>query len=394
MYNVSCLRQLSDKQLLSKRVLIRVDFNVPIHDHKITDDTRIRAALKSIKYLISKNARVVLVSHLGRPKGKIDHLYSLKIVASHLSLLLNQEVKFISDCLDPTAKSMINHMANGQVVLLENLRFYSEEESNDIVFAKQLSEYGDLFVQDAFGTVHRSHASTHAITDLLPSYAGFLLEHELDVLSGLMNTDKKPVVAIVGGAKVSSKLRIIQNLLSFADTVLIGGAMAYTFLKAQGIDTGNSLVEDDLCSDALNILKLAKQKNVNLCLPIDHVVAKSLDDTKTEYSAEISLNQMGLDIGPRTREQYILYCKNAGMILWNGPMGVFETPCFSEGTRLLSKAICESPAYTVVGGGDSVAALNLFGGSDKIDHISTGGGAFLSVLEGNSLPGLIGLKTA
>ncbi|MEK9657522.1 MAG: phosphoglycerate kinase [bacterium] len=394
MLSKCCLSQLNRDTLQSKKVLMRVDFNVPMRDGNITDDTRVRSVLDSIRFLIDRGAAVVLTSHLGRPGGKEISELSLAPVAKHLATLLGHDVPFLDACRGERVKAAVANLREGQILMLENLRFCLDEEANVLEFAKDLSLGCDLFVQDAFGTVHREHASTFGVTKFLPSYAGLLVEKELAVLQQLFSADVSPVLAIVAGAKVSSKLGILQHLLSHVDTLIIGGAMAYTFLKAKGFSVGNSLVEDSLLSEAERVIAECKTQGVSLYLPLDHIVSTSPSDeinVQVTDSEEIPDGFCGLDIGPKTLACYEDLCASVNLILWNGPLGVFEVPTFSKGTAGVARAVAASSAYTVVGGGDSVAAVCQLGLQSSIDHISTGGGAFLEALEGRTLPGVVGL---
>jgi phosphoglycerate kinase len=382
-----------DVDLKGKLVFMRVDFNVPLNDQgEITDDTRIRASLPSIQLALDKGARLVLASHLGRPKGKVNPKMSLQPAAECLAVLMNKPVSFATDCVGLQADKHADELKEGGVVLLENLRFHKEEEANDPEFAKQLAGKAEVYINDAFGSAHRAHASTEGITHHIPvKAAGLLMEKELDYLGKALGNPQHPYVAIVGGAKVSDKIKFLQNLMGFADTILIGGAMAYTFLKAQGVEVGLSRVEADKLDLAKELLEQAKQKNVNLRLPQDHIVAEKLDasaEAEKVNSADIPADRMGLDIGPRTRAEYANAIKQAKMIIWNGPMGVFEIDQFAQGTIEVAHAVAESGAVSIVGGGDSVAAVHKAGIEDKITHISTGGGASLEFLSGLKLPGV------
>jgi phosphoglycerate kinase len=382
-----------DVDLKGKLVFMRVDFNVPLNDQgEITDDTRIRASLPSIQLALDKGARLVLASHLGRPKGKVNPKMSLQPAAERLATLLNKPVGFATDCVGLQADKHVDELKEGGVVLLENLRFHKEEEANDPEFAKQLAGKAEVYINDAFGSAHRAHASTEGITHHVPvKAAGLLMEKELEYLGKALGNPQHPYVAIVGGAKVSDKIKFLQNLMGFADTILIGGAMAYTFLKAQGVEVGLSRVEADKLDLAKELLEQAKQKNVNLRLPQDHIVAEKLDASakaETIDSVSIPADRMGLDIGPKTSAEYVAAIKRAKMIIWNGPMGVFEIDQFAQGTIEVARAVAESGAVSIVGGGDSVAAVHKAGIEDKITHISTGGGASLEFLSGLKLPGV------
>jgi len=382
---------ISDLDVNGKRVFMRVDFNVPIADGKITDDTRIEASLPSIRYVMEKGGRLILASHLGRPKGKPEPKYSLKPVAARLGELLGKPVKFLPDCVGPEAKRLAETLQNGEVLLLENLRFHAEEEKNDSTFAKELASLCDIYVNDAFGTAHRAHASTAGIASFVKqAAAGFLMQKEIESLSHALTKAEKPYVSIVGGAKISDKIELIENFINIANTILIGGAMAYTFLRAKGIGTGKSLVEEDKVGLAGELLAKAARQSVSLELPVDHVVAPGLDSAESQIvSVEATpADRMGLDIGPETVKRYSDIVRQAKTIVWNGPMGVFENPKFAAGTFAIAKAVAESKAFSIVGGGDSAAAVAQSGMESQITHISTGGGASLEFLSGRKLPGV------
>jgi phosphoglycerate kinase len=386
-------QSIRDLDLKGKVVFMRVDFNVPLNDQgEITDDTRIRASLPSIQLAVDRGAKLVLASHLGRPKGKVNPKMCLQPAAERLAVLLNKPVSFASDCIGPEADKHVAELKDGGVLLLENLRFHKEEEANDPEFAKQLAGKAEVYINDAFGSAHRAHASTEGITHYVPVKAsGLLMEKELEYLGKALQNPLHPYVAIVGGAKVSDKIKFLQNLMGFADTILIGGAMAYTFLKAQGVEVGQSRIEADKLDLAKELLEQAKQKKVDLRLPQDHVVAEKLDASaaaETVESASIPADRLGLDIGPKTRAEYVAAIKQAKMIIWNGPMGVFEIDQFAQGTLEVARAVAKSGAVSIVGGGDSVAAVHKAGIEDKITHISTGGGASLEFLSGLKLPGV------
>ena len=386
---------LKDLDVASKRVLMRVDFNVPLKDGKVESDKRIAASLESIRYVIEHKGRLVLMSHLGRPDGKMVEEMRMKPVAQKLSELLGEPVKYLTDCIGPEVKSAVLKMKDGEVILLENLRFHAEEEENDPAFAAKLADLGDLYVNDAFGTAHRAHASTEGVARLLPvAAAGFLMEKELDYLGRATTDPRKPFVAVLGGAKVSDKIMVIENLLKRVDALLIGGAMAYTFLKAKRVKVGSSRVEEDKLGVAGDLMSKAAARKVKFLLPVDHVIADKFDETArpiTTDSVEIPDNFMGLDIGPKTIDLYRAEILKAKTIVWNGPMGVFEWASFAEGTRALAQALADSGAATIVGGGDSASAVKKFGLSSKISHVSTGGGASLEFLEGKELPGVAAL---
>jgi phosphoglycerate kinase len=388
-----------DLSLNNHRVLMRVDFNVPLEDGRVIDDTRIRETLPTIEYALRHGARLVLVSHLGRPKGKPNLAMSLKPAAERLRMLLDKElargenVGFCPQCIGPEAEEMAGRLEQGQTLLLENLRFHPEEEANDPTFAKQLAGLADYYVNDAFGTAHRAHASTVGVTRFVQkAAAGLLMEKELEYLGKVLRHPGRPFVAILGGAKVSDKIGVIRNLLDKVDALIIGGGMAYTFLKAQGEPVGKSLVEADKIDLARDLLKEAKNHKVKFLLPTDHVVAEKIDPNaivQTVASGHIPANLMALDIGPRTIEAFSDEISRAATILWNGPMGVFEVAPFAKGTFKVARAVAENVGATsIVGGGDSVSAVKAAGVADKIAHISTGGGASLEFLEGKKLPGV------
>ncbi len=388
------VKLLKDLSVEGRRVLVRVDYNVPMEKGAVTDDTRVRASLPTLAYLAEKKAKIILISHLGRPKGQINSKYSLAPVAQHLSQLLKKPVAFAPDCVGPEAEKAAAALKGGDILLLENLRFHPEEEKNDVEFAKKLAKLGDVFVQDAFGAVHRAHASTEALPRLLPSAGGFLLEKELRFLGQIRENPAKPFAALVGGSKVSDKIEVLEKLLDKVDTLVIGGAMAYTFLTAQGVAIGKSLVEKDKTDLAKTLMEKAKAKGVALILPKDHVVVTSIDNPASARNTEgpaIADDCLGVDIGPLTLERLAAPLAQAKTIFWNGPMGIFEIDRYAHGTREVAKmsaGAAQRGAVVVIGGGDSVAAIQSTGLADKITHISTGGGASLEFLEGKDLPGV------
>ena len=381
-----------DIEVKGKRVIVRVDFNVPLDSAgNITDDKRIVAALPTIKHLIKNGAKTILVSHLGRPKEGFEPKYSMKPTAIRLSELLGQEVVLAQDVVGDDAKAKAAALQEGQVLMLENVRFHKEETKNDPEFTKQLAELADIFVNDAFGTAHRAHSSTTGLADYLPAVAGFLIKKEIDIMGKALSNPERPFVAILGGAKVSDKITVIENLLEKVDSLIIGGGMAYTFLKAKGYKIGNSICEDDKLDLARELMEKAEEKGVQLLLPIGNVIGKEFSaDTEDRYvpSDDIPDGWMGMDIGTITIEKFSHEIKRAKTIVWNGPMGVFEFPKFSNGTKKIAEAVADSGAISIVGGGDSAAAIEQLGFSDKITHISTGGGASLEFLEGKELPGI------
>ncbi len=390
---------ISDLEIEGKKVLIRCDFNVPLDDKgKITDDTRIQAALPTIRYALGRECAVILMSHLGRPKGKVDPKLNLKPVAERLGELLNLEVLMAPDCIGPEVEKMARELKGGEVLLLENLRFRSGEETNDEKFAQQLASLADVFIQDAFGTVHRAHASTSGVPKHLPSGAGFLLQKEIKYLKQALEEPERPFLAILGGAKISTKIGVINKLLSKVDSLILGGAMAYTFLRAENIGTGSSMVEEDKIDTAGEILKQASKKKVTVLLPLDHIIAnQASEDAESKEISEVAIPEgwIGVDIGSFSIKRFSSAIKSAKTILWNGQMGIFEIDKFSQGTKTIAEAIAEATkkgSISIVGGGDSVAAVTKSGLQENISHISTGGGAALEFLEGKELPGIAALK--
>jgi phosphoglycerate kinase len=383
-----------DIDVMGKRVLVRVDFNVPIQDGKITDDRRIVAALPTIRYLMDQGARSILVSHLGRPKGFDDHL-RLDPVARRLADLLPAEVTKLDDCIGEKVERAIAEMGDGDLLMLENIRFYSEETANDPEFARKLASLADIFVNDAFGAAHRAHASTEGVAHFLPAVAGFLMEKELAYLGGALANPAEPFVAVLGGAKVSGKIPVIENLLPKADAVLIGGGMAFTFLAARGFGVGKSLLDEELIELSKSLLEKAKDRGVRLSLPSDVVVTKEIrDDPEWEVVPVDSIpdGMIGVDIGPETAKGFAEEIKGAKTVIWNGPMGVFEIDAFAKGTEAIARSCAECEGTTIVGGGDSAAAIEKLGLADRISHVSTGGGATLEFLEGKALPGVAALQ--
>ncbi|HWQ45768.1 MAG TPA: phosphoglycerate kinase [Longilinea sp.] len=389
MFNKKTIR---DIEVSGKRVLVRVDFNVPLKEDKVSDDTRIRGAIPTIQFLLDHGAAVILCSHLGRPKGGPDPKFTLKPVAEHLSKLMGKPVQFVDDCVGPKVEAVAKALKPGEILVLENTRFYPGEEKNDLDLAKGLAALADVYVNDAFGTAHRAHSSTEGVARFLPAVAGFLMEKEIRYLGEAVANPKQPFVAILGGAKISDKIGVIKNLLTKAETVLIGGGMANTFLKAQGYAMADSLVEDEALETAKELLKAGGSQ---LRLPVDLVIANKFEadaERKVIPTGPVPEGWRVLDIGPETVATYSKVIGSAGTVVWNGPMGVFEFPRFAEGTFAIAKAVAGSKAISIVGGGESVAAVQQSGVADKITHISTGGGASLEMLEGLVLPGLAALQ--
>lgn len=381
-------KSVRDVEVAGKRVFVRVDFNVPVEDGKITDDTRIRETLPTIKYLIENGAKIILASHMGRPKGQFVDSMRLTGAAVRLSELLGKPVAKADEAIGDAVKAQIAELNNGDVLVLENVRFYPGEEKNDPELAKQFAELADLFVNDAFGAAHRAHASTEGIAHFLPAVSGLLMEKELSVLGKALSNPERPFTAIIGGSKVKDKIDVIDNLLTLADNVLIGGGLSYTFTKAQGFEIGNSLVDNDKLDVALGFIEKAKALGKNFVLPVDVVVADKFGadaNTRIVDTTDIPAGWEGLDIGPKTREIYADIIKNSKLVVWNGPMGVFEIDIFAEGTKAVAQACATTEGYTVIGGGDSAAAAEKFRLADQMDHISTGGGASLEFMEGKAL---------
>jgi len=385
-------KTLSDIDVDNKKVLVRVDFNVPLDEHQnITDDTRIEAALPTINYLLEHNAAVILLSHLGRPKGEYKSIFSLRPIAKRLEEIIGKKVQFVDDCIGDNVKQVAGNIKPGEILLLENTRFHTEEKKNDPEFAQELASLGDIFVNDAFGTAHRAHASNVGVAEYIPSVLGFLVEKDIEFLDKALINPAKPYTAILGGAKVSDKIDLIEQLLDRADSILIGGAMMYTFLKALGFSVGQSLVEGDKIPTALEILERAKEKGVSFNLPEDTVVAKEMEEGTEFHSVPVDAipdNMIGLDIGILTVRKYTEIIKLSKTVIWNGPMGMFEISSFSHGTKGIAKAVAACSGTTIIGGGDSAAAIEQFGFAGKVSHISTGGGASLEYLSGKELPGI------
>ncbi len=397
---MTATQTINDVNLAAKRVLVRVDFNVPLNGGKVSDDSRIIAAIPTIQHLVSQGAKVILASHLGRPKGEKNPAYTLAPVAAYLAEKLGKPVRFVEDCIGPVVESAVGEMKDGDVILLENVRFYAGEEKNDPAFAKQLASVADAYVNDAFGTAHRAHASTAGVADYLsPKVAGFVIEKELAYLGEKTAHPDRPFTVILGGAKVSDKISVIDALLDKADTILIGGAMAYTFALAEGRTVGNSLSEPDKVETAKAALEKAKAKGVKFLLPLDNLAVDSIDfGAKTVGNTRVFENNIedgweGVDIGPKTVELFAEECRKSKTLLWNGPMGIFEIEACNKGTFAIAKVIAESAGTSIIGGGDSVKAINKSGYGDKVTFMSTGGGASLEFLEGKALPGVLALDT-
>ena len=388
-------KSVEDIDVSGKTVLVRCDFNVPMKDGKITDETRINGALPTIKYLLSKNAAVILCSHMGRPKGEFNPAFSLAPVAKRLSELLGQEVVLAADVIGEDAKAKAAALKPGEVMMIENVRFHKEEEKNDPAFAKELASMAEIYVNDAFGTAHRAHASTAGVADYLPAVCGYLIQKEISVMGKALSDPARPFTAILGGAKVSDKIGVINNLIDKVDTLIIGGGMAYTFMRALGNTTGTSICEEDKLELASDLMKKARAKGVSFLIPVDNIVAREYKedaDFMRIYSDAIPDGWMGLDIGPTTQELFTKTIAGSGTVIWNGPMGVSEWENFAAGTRAVAKAVAECGGISIIGGGDSAAAVEKLGYADKMTHISTGGGASLEFLEGLELPGIACLQ--
>lgn len=390
------LNTIKEANFEGKKVIMRVDFNVPVKNGVVTDATRILAALPTINYVLSqKGTKLIIMTHFGRPKGQKNMDYSLSPVVAKFQELLGRPVKLASDVIGPEVEKEVAQMAEGDVLVLENVRFYPGEEKNDPEMAKALASFGDIYVNDAFGTAHRAHASTEGVAHYLPAYAGYLIEKEVKYMSPLLENPEHPFCAIIGGSKVSSKITVLESLSSKCDIIVIGGGMAYTFLKVQGYEIGKSLVEEDYLETAKNFLAAASQRGVKVILPVDHICAENFAEDATPVlvdATNIPANLSGMDIGPKTVEMIKAALKDCKSIVWNGPVGVFEFANFAKGTMEIAKAVAECEGTTVVGGGDSVAAVNKFNLASKIDHVSTGGGASLEFLEGKTLPGIKALE--
>ncbi len=388
-------KTMKDVDVKGKRVFVRVDFNVPMEDGNITDDTRIRAAIPTITDLVNRGAKVILASHLGRPKGEVKEEFRLTAVGKRLSELMNQQVTKLDESIGETVESTVEQMQDGDIVLLENVRFHKGEEKNDEELSKSFAKLADLYVNDAFGAAHRAHASTEGIAKYIPAVSGLLMEKELEVLGKALSNPERPFTAIIGGAKVKDKIGVIENLLDKVDHLIIGGGLSFTFIKAQGHSIGKSLLEEDKIELARGFIEKAKEKGVQLHMPIDAVVANEFSkdaETKVVDIDNIPEEWMGLDIGPKTAEKYSEVIKQSKLIIWNGPMGVFEMEKFENGTKTVANAMAETEGYTIIGGGDSAAAVEKFNVAQEMDHISTGGGASLELMEGKQLPGIVALN--
>ncbi|WP_107949330.1 phosphoglycerate kinase [Lysinibacillus parviboronicapiens] len=388
-------KTMKDIDVKGKRVFVRVDFNVPMADGAITDETRIRAAIPTIEYLVEQGAKVILASHLGRPKGEVNEGMRLTAVGIRLAELMGKSVTKLDESIGEVVEAAVANMQDGDIVLLENVRFHAGEEKNDPALAAQFASIADIYVNDAFGAAHRAHASTEGIAKHIPAVSGFLMQKELDVLGKALSNPERPFTAIIGGAKVKDKIGVIESLLEKVDHLIIGGGLSFTFIKAQGYDVGNSLLEEDKIELAKSFIEKANAKGVQLHMPIDAVVANEFSkdaDTKIVDVNAIPSDWMGLDIGPKTAEKYAEVIKNSKLIIWNGPMGVFEMDKFANGTKTVAQAMATTNGYTVIGGGDSAAAVEKFEVANNMDHISTGGGASLELMEGKELPGIVALN--
>lgn len=388
-------KTMNDVEVKGKRVFVRVDFNVPMENGEITDDTRIRAAIPTIKQLVGSGAKVILASHLGRPKGEVNEEMRLTQVGKHLSELMGKPVIKLDESIGSDVENTVATMQEGDIVLLENVRFHKGEEKNDEELSKSFAKLADIYVNDAFGAAHRAHASTEGIAKYIPAVSGLLMEKELDVLGKALSNPERPFTAIIGGAKVKDKIGVIENLLDKVDHLIIGGGLSFTFTKAQGYSIGKSLLEEDKIELAKSFIEKAKEKGVQLHMPIDAVVANEFSkdaETKVVAIEEIPEDWMGLDIGPKTAEHYASIIKDSKLIIWNGPMGVFEMDKFANGTKTVAQAMAETQGYTIIGGGDSAAAVEKFNVANEMDHISTGGGASLELMEGKALPGIVALN--
>jgi phosphoglycerate kinase len=388
-------KSMNDVEVKGKRVFVRVDFNVPMEDGEITDETRIRAAIPTIEQLVNGGAKVILASHLGRPKGEVKEEMRLTAVGTRLAELMNKPVTKLDESIGEKVEAVVNNMQEGEIVLLENVRFHKGEEKNDEALAKEFSKLADLYVNDAFGAAHRAHASTEGIAKFVPAVSGLLMEKELDVLGRALSNPERPFTAIIGGAKVKDKIGVIENLLDKVDHLIIGGGLVFTFVKALGHDIGKSLLEEDKIELAKSFIEQAKAKDVKLHMPVDAVVANEFSkdaDTQVVNIDAIPSDWMGLDIGPKTAENYAEIIKASKLIIWNGPMGVFEMEKFANGTKTVADAMAATEGYTIIGGGDSAAAVEKFEVASKMDHISTGGGASLELMEGKELPGIVALN--
>lgn len=389
-------KTMKDIDVKGKRVFVRVDFNVPMADGQVSDETRIKAAIPTIQYLVEQGAKVILASHLGRPKGEVNEEMRLTAVGARLAELMGKDVKKLDESIGEEVEAAVAAMQEGDIILLENVRFHKGEEKNDEELSTKFARLADVYVNDAFGAAHRAHASTEGITKFVPtSVSGFLMEKELDVLGKALSNPERPFTAIIGGAKVKDKIGVIENLLEKVDHLIIGGGLAFTFVKAQGYDIGKSLLEEDKIELAKSFIEKAKEKGVQLHMPIDAVVAKEFSNDTEIATVDIDAipaDMMGLDVGPKTAANYAEVIKQSKLIIWNGPMGVFEMENFANGTKTVAEAMAETAGYTVIGGGDSAAAVEKFNVAEKMDHVSTGGGASLELMEGKALPGIVALN--